>query len=116
MIHIVDVVSSDSSTSGTSAVGDSDGAGESAVGDSVGAKRGRKRLTMRTQEHNGEAAVGASRGIERIQKHQGEAAVSPSRGSEHKPTAAQAAITETLISPRNARSRFLYLSMQSLQP
>ena len=40
---------------------------------------------MRIQEHNGEAAVGASRGSERIQKHKGEAAVAASRGSEHKP-------------------------------
>ena len=81
MIQFVDVISSDSSTSGTSAVGDSDGAGESAVGDSVGAKRGRKRPTMRI----GKAVVVVARGSKRIQKAEGEAAVSTSRGSEHKP-------------------------------
>ena len=88
----VDVISSDSSTSGTSAVGDSDGAGESAVGDSVGAKRDRKRPTMRI----GKAVVVASRGSERVQKPEGEAAVSASRGSEHKPR---------LLIPRRKKQR-----------
>ena len=85
MNHMVDVVSSDSSTSGTSAGRRaSDGAGASAVGDSAGAKRGRKRPTMRMPAIRG-TALAASRGSEGIQNIQGEAAVSPSRGSEHKP-------------------------------
>ena len=82
---MVDVVSSDSSASGTSAGRrPSDGAGASAVGDSAGAERGRERPTMRMPAIYG-TALAASRGSEGIQNIQGEAAVSPSRGSEHKP-------------------------------